>query len=738
MITTLFLLSSGLSEQAVSGDGELKTYMVLLRRPEGAAFSLQSDDDGDEWYHSFLPPSTASDGPRPLVHRYRHAVTGFAAELTAEEVKAMETKEGFVRAWPDKTLSLATTHSQEFMGLHQNAGVWKSTNYGKGVIIGVVDTGTTPGHPSFSDENMPPPPAKWKGKCELAYGSTCNKKLIGARNFYAPGTPMADDDNGHGTLTSSIAAGSPVKGASLFGQANGTAVGTAPLAHVAVYKACSADGKCPQSAVLAAIDAAVEDGVDVISLSMEADSAPYYEDPMAIGAYGAIRKGVFVSFAAGNGGPGAGTVVNDSPWVLTVGASTINRKIKATVLLGNNAELVGESLTQPSDFPLTLLPLIYAGSGTNASSAFCIPGSLKSMDVKGKIVLCTKLNGSNRATRIAAGQEVKDNGGAAMILMNEQVGDSVTRPDPHVLPASHVSNDAGYFIKTYIRSTPSPTATIVFKGTVLLVPDAPQLAMFSSRGPSPQTSGILKPDVIGPGVNILAAYPTSQENTQNTPFAMASGTSLSTPHLSGVAALVKTAHPDWSPAAIKSAIMTTTYVLNPDNKGIVDEDFQTVGCFDMGAGHVNPERAIHPGLVYDIEPEDYVGFMCGLGYNDTEVSVVVNRGVSCSNRSSITASQLNYPSISVTLGWTSQTYTRIVTNVGVANSSYRVNIVKPEGVYVKVKPTILVFQELNQKLTYSVTFNRKQGVMRSRALAQGSMSWFSFSGFVVTSRITVL
>ncbi|KAF2304053.1 hypothetical protein GH714_026692 [Hevea brasiliensis] len=176
--------------------------------------------------------------------------------------------------------------------------------------------------------------------------------------------------------------------------------------------------------------------------------------------------------------------------------------------------------------------------------------------------------------------------------------------DNRVLPATHVSYTAGLAIKAYINSTSSPTATILFKGTVT-----------------------------GPGVNILAAYPVSVDQTTNR-FSMISGTSMSCPHLSGIAALLKRAHPNWSPAAIKSAIMTTAYLYNLGGKPISEHtEFLPANVFEIGAGHVNPSKANDPGLIYDLKPDEYVPYLCGLGYSNKHVGIIVKRTVKCSNSS---------------------------------------------------------------------------------------------------------
>ncbi|KAK6263006.1 hypothetical protein QUC31_008822 [Theobroma cacao] len=705
----------------------LSTYIVHLKKPEGV-FTQVVDLDG--WYQSFLS-FTSSSQHRRIVYSYRNVITGFAAKLTAEEAEAMKRKEGIISARPEKVYSLHTTHSPNFLGLHQNSGVWNQSNYGKGVIIGLLDTGITPGHPSFSDEGMPPPPAKWKGKCEFATG--CNNKLIGARNFAEDVAGPPTDEEGHGTHTASTAGGNYVKGANVFGNANGTAVGMAPLAHLAMYKVCG-EG-CSESAILAAMDAAVEDGVDVLSLSLGGGSVPFFEDSIAVGAFTAIQKGIFVSCSAGNEGPLYGTLSNEAPWIFTVGASTIDRSIAATAKLGNGLTIDGESLFQPKDFPSTLLPLVYAGANGKASSAFCAPRSLRDVDVKGKVVLCER---GGDIGRIDKGQEVKDNGGAAMILMNDKLNGFSTIADPHVLPATHVSFLAGLKIQEYINSTSEPTATILFKGTVIGNPSAPEVTSFSSRGPNRQSFGILKPDIIGPGVSILAAWPVSVENKTNTKstFNMISGTSMSCPHLSGIAALLKSSHPDWSPAAIKSAIMTTATLVNLGGKPIVDQTKAPADIFATGAGHVNPSKANDPGLIYDIQPDDYIAYLCGLNYTDEEVGTIVQRTVECSSESIIAEAELNYPSFSIILPESgSQTYTRTVTNVGPASSSYTYEVVAPTGVDISVQPDHIAFSAVNQKATYSVTFSRQKDV--SLQFSQGLLTWISAQHNVTTPIVAI-
>ncbi|XP_057775359.1 subtilisin-like protease [Salvia miltiorrhiza] len=704
-------------EQFVRAETDLATYIVHI--------DPQIDDQ-----HSFLATAVTDEEPR-ILHHYRHVFSGFAARLSADEAKAIEGKDGFVSARRERVYELDTTHTPDFMGLHQNTGFWKASTYGRGVIIGMIDSGITPGHPSFDDEGVPPPPAKWKGDCGFK-SAACNNKLIGARTFDA-GSETAADEIGHGTVTASTAGGNFVSGASILGSANGTAAGIAPLAHVAVYRVCGPKAGCPESDVLAGIDAAIADGVDVISMSISHPPSPFHSDNIQVGAFRAVAKGIFISCSVGNTGPDAWTAKNGAPWVLTVGASTIDRRLAATVVLGDGQRLAGQAAFQPRNFPSTDLELVYPGVSPFGSS-ICDVSAFKKVNVSGKIVLCSASK--------PAGKAAKNAGAAAFISMQSKAsGYTLTLggDDEHFLPSSQISYAEALKIESYMTNASKPTAKIVFEGTQIGDPHAPFVASFSSRGPSSVSPGILKPDIIGPGSNILAAWPTSLDEDEANKFYMGSGTSISCPHLSGVAALLKSAHPDWSPAAIKSAIMTTADRANLGGQPIEDQTHVAADIFAIGAGHVNPSRATDPGLVYDLQPEDYVPYLCGLNYSSLQVGIIVQRKVDCSTTTSIPEAQLNYPSFSINLGSSSpssQTYTRTVTNVGESNSSYIVEIVSPRGVSVSINPTKLIFSKVGQKLSYSVTFNRL-ATAAERGTSQGLLRWISAEHYV-SSPIAVI
>ncbi|EHA8588611.1 Subtilisin-like protease SBT1.8 [Cocos nucifera] len=611
----------------------------------------------------------------------------------------MAKKPGFLRAYPDRLIPLLTTHTPDFLGLQQGRGLWQPSLLGKGVIIGILDTGLHATHPSFDDDGIPPPPSKWKGSCEFPAG--CNNKLIGAKSFPSAGSGAPDDDVGHGTHTASTAAGNFVRKVESFGLASGTSAGMAPHAHLAIYKVCSASG-CSGSDILAGLDEAVKDGVDVLSLSLGAASMPFYLDPIAIGAFGATEKGILVTCSGGNSGPTASSVSNEAPWILTVAASSVDRNFRSIVTLGNGEQLYGESLNQPKSFKPSSLPLVYPDDPTCATV---------DASITGKVVLC---DATGNEGDVAAG--IKRAGGAAVIFLNDQTaGYSVVLRD-NEFPSSKLTFKDASKIKIYVNTTRKPEASITFNGTVLGVSPAPVVAYFSSRGPSLATPGILKPDISGPGLNIMAAWPVQVGSGKNgaKTFNIISGTSMANPHLSGIAALIKSAHPDWSPAAIKSAIMTSSDDSSNNRKPILDEEHSPASFFAMGAGHVNPSKAADPGLIYDLDVDDYIRYLCGL--DSSNVGEIVRRNISCSKFGSISEAELNYPSMVLSPG---STVNRTVTNVGKAHDVYKVEVEAPNGAKVTVTPPTLNFSKVKEKKTFTVR------VIGGRRGAEGSLRWVS-------------
>ncbi|KAK6137661.1 hypothetical protein DH2020_028587 [Rehmannia glutinosa] len=286
-MASMFLFSIILTfifHQALA-NSNLETYIVHLSLPEDRIF--EQSESLESWYHSYLPDRD----PSRIVHTYRHVINGFAAKLTPRELEEIEKKDGFLYARPEKKYSLHTTRTPTFLGLNQNNGPWTSpASFGKGVIIGVLDTGITPSHPSFDDKGVPPPPAKWKGKCEFNK-ETCNNKLIGARSFVDNEPPF--DQEGHGTHTAKDCGRNFVPVPMLLSKPMAR-IRISPLAHLAIYRVCKGKN-CFNSAILAGIDEAIEDGVDVISMSIGYyTSLPFYKDSIAIGSFAAMKKGILV------------------------------------------------------------------------------------------------------------------------------------------------------------------------------------------------------------------------------------------------------------------------------------------------------------------------------------------------------------------------------------------------------------------------------------------------------------
>ncbi|GJN17463.1 hypothetical protein PR202_gb04528 [Eleusine coracana subsp. coracana] len=543
-----------------------------------------------------------------MVHNYKHGFSGFAAMLTDDEAKQVAEFTEVISVEPSRMYNGATTRSWDFLGLSDQmpSDLLHKGRYGEDVIIGVIDTGIWPESRCFSDKGYGPVPSRWKGECVAGQAwnrSSCNNKIIGAR-FYSVDvdeeilkgdylSPL--DAHGHGTHTASTAAGSVVESVSFHGLAAGVARGGAPHARIAVYKALwkAKDGGSigTTAALLAAIDDAIHDGVDVLSMSLT------FPLENSFGTLHAVQKGITVVYAGGNDGPSPQTIANTAPWVITVAASKIDRSFPTMITLGNKQQIVGQSL-------------YYQGKNSSRSSF----RSLLYGDISPEVKV-------------------------------------------------------------------DPTRSITGKETL-----APKVASFSSRGPSPDYPDIIKPDIAAPGANILAAKGNS--------YQIMSGTSMATPHVSGIIALLKVLHPNWSPAALKSAILTTASINDERDMPILADGLprKIADPFDYGSGHIDPNRAADPGLIYDIDPRDYNKF---LGCTSMKTFV------SC-NETSLPGYYLNLPSISVPDLRHPITISRTVTNVGEVDALYHAAIQSPPGVKMDVEPSILVFSATTKVITFQL------------------------------------
>ncbi|PRQ48006.1 putative tripeptidyl-peptidase II [Rosa chinensis] len=694
--------------------------------------------DHHNWYLATLSSlSEGANGKMKLIHTYTEAMQGFSAILTLSELQALTSSLGFVSYSRNRPLKLLTTHSPQFLGLTPKSGAWPVSNYGEDVIIGVLDSGIWPESESFSDEGMTPVPSRWKGKCESGTqfnSSYCNNKLIGAR-FYSKGyraenpdkkisMNSARDTNGHGTHTSAIAAGNYIKGASYFGYASGTATGMAPRARLAIYKVGWYEEVSP-SDLLAGVDQAIRDGVDILSLSLGYslfNDTYLGDDPVAVATFAAMKKGIFVAAAAGNYGPEYFTLSNGAPWALIVGAGTMDRKLGGILNLGNGMKISFISL-YPGIFSRdTQIPLVL-NNGCQSTKEL--------RKLRGNIVVCIANSSIDFQVQNAKSAKVR----AAVFITNTTVSDE---NDGSLFPAAFVADQDGKMLINYIKRSSHPKGALEFRKTFIGTKPAPKVDVYSSRGPFPSCPQILKPDILAPGTLILASWSTTSSvsldpsHSMFSNFNLATGTSMSAPHVAGVAALIKSVHPDWSPAAIRSALMTTANPLDNTHSPIKDAYGNLIASpLAIGAGHINPNKALDPGLVYDAAADDYIKLLCAMNYTAKQIQTITGSIYRCANWSN---TELNYPSFiayfnsdgSNSAANIVQEFRRTLTNVGEEQSCYSVNFTAMPGFKLKVEPQRLTFKKKYEKRSYKLTLESPKFL--KEVVVQGSLSWVDDGG----------
>lgn len=683
--------------------------------------------------------------PRTL-YRYQYAFNGFSAKLTAEQAAALAKQKGVLAVTKQRIYTTDTSTTPDFLGLTKPGGLWNKLGgpkkAGEDVVIGIIDSGITPESLSFSDRvkrrGVPSesgrlayqPLAGWAGTCvtgEEWDTSDCNNKLVGAR-YYNAGYGgdagidaerpweynSARDYQGHGTHTASTAGGNYRTPTTGEAQGLGDSVsGMAPRARIAAYKALwsteaadTAGGTT--SDLVAAIDDAVADGVDVINYSISGTRTSFL-DPVEVSFLFAADAGVFVSASAGNSGPTAATVAHPSPWITTVAAGTHPRNGSGSVTLGDGSTYTGASLAADEvSAELVNSKDVPAAGAAPDEARLCYSdadggNALDPAQVAGKIVVCER----GVISRINKSLAVKEAGGVGMIMINPTT--SSVNADLHFVPSIHLQSDALAPVEAY-AATPGATATIA-EGVLTFDDPAPYTAAFSSRGPLIAGDGdLLKPDLIAPGQDILAAV--SPIGNHGREFDVYSGTSMSAPHVAGLAALLRDSHPDWSPMAIKSALMTSGYdVLDgPRTDPSV--------MFSAGAGHVFPNKANRTKLVYDSDFYDWLAFLCGTnpeGVNPATCASLEGSGYS------LDPSDLNTPSISIGALAGSQTVTRRVTNVGPRATLYRARVEQMDGVKVQVSPRKMWLRKGETK-EFTVTFTRTDAALN--AYTGGYLTWW--------------
>ncbi len=680
-----------------------------------------------ESQHDTLLASVGASGSK--IYSYVHALNGFAARLTPGQVTKLRKSKSVLRVWEDKRMALDTNNTPRFLGLTNKANGLRAALglTGEDVIIGMIDSGIVQEHPSFADNHYGPPPAKWAGICQAGQGwshSDCSNKLIGARwfaagfsagNDFVPGEFLsARDSDGHGTHTASTAGGNRVK-ATLNGTPIAPISGMAYRARIAVYKACwqapdAPSASCTFSDTAAATDAAVADGVDVINFSIGTD--PAFDDPQDLAFLGAFDAGVFVARSAGNEGPGPGSVAAGEPWDTSVAASTHRGTAYAQATRVNSpAEVAGDypslegAITQALSESGDITDDVVAADPIEA----CDPIAAVSGIVLIARGTCTFVDKVTNAV----------NAGASAVLVYSQDGnpktvmggtaDATTMSIPGVM----VDFDVGDALLTQINTPVTVNVTLsagVFV-TEQLVGNI--MAGFSSRGPYPTVPGWIKPDVSAPGVRVLAgATPEPNDGSAGDFFQYLQGTSMASPHVAGIAALLRQAHPDWSPAIIKSALMTTA------RQNLKKEDGATrADPFDFGAGHIVPNLAVDPGLAYDSDLFGHLAATCG---TDTPLVVPDDCDFLEGIGYSTDAADLNVASIGVDGLVGSKTVHRTVTNVGAAPATYTVAVQQPPQFRVDVSPTSLTLQP-GESATYGITIRNR--VAAAGVWRFGSLTW---------------
>ncbi|KAF5751605.1 subtilisin-like protease SBT5.3 [Tripterygium wilfordii] len=714
VFTLLFFISSiGYLHGAIINKKHYIVYMGEHSHPNSESVIKAN--------HELLTSITGSfnEAQRMTVHHYSKSFRGFSALLTPDQAQKLAESDSVVSVFESKMNRIQTTHSWEFLGIdssHQHNQVPMGST--SDVIVGVIDSGVWPESESFSDKGLGPVPKKFKGECVPGENFTlanCNRKIVGAR-FYFKGFEAEyrslesfgstffrspRDSEGHGTHTASTIAGSVVANVSLFGMARGTARGGAPNARLAIYKACWY-GLCNDADVLSAMDDAIKDGVDILSLSLGPDPPQplYFQDGISIGGFHAFQKGILVSCSAGNAGF-PGTATNVAPWIVTVAASSVDRGFYSFIYLGNSKILKGFSIN-PLDME-TSYGLIYArdaaAPGIPAKNAsFCKNNTLDSTLIKGKIVVCTSETFFD--VRREKSIFVRQGGGVGMILVDPP---AIGVGFQFVLPATVIGEEEAQELQKYMTTEKNPIARISLTVTVLKTKPAPAMAAFSSMGPNVITPEIIKPDITGPGLNILAAWsPVATETAaeRSVDYNIVSGTSMSCPHVTAIAAILKSHQPSWGPAAIKSAMMTTATVLDNTRKLIGrDPNNNQTTPLNYGSGHINPVAALNPGLIYDFDSIDIIDFLCNSGPSNAQLKNLTGELTYCKNPPP-PSYNFNYPSIGVSNMNGSLSVYRTVTYYGIKPTIYVAYVDFPAGVKVTVKPAKLKFIRTGEKKTF--------------------------------------
>ncbi|MCL7027609.1 hypothetical protein MKW94_023960 [Papaver nudicaule] len=673
------------------------------------------------------------------LYSYHYLINGFAVLVTPEQAEKLSSREEVANVILDYRVRTETTHTPEFLGLPGGAWVQEGgpESAGEGIVIGFVDTGIDPTHPSFSDNlsgERFTVPTHFTGMCEVTMdfpSGSCNRKLIGARHFAA----------------SAITRG-------IFN---------------ALYKSFGGFA----ADVVAAIDQAAQDGVDIISLSITPNRRPpgvaTFFNPIDMALLSAVKAGIFVVQAAGNTGPSPKSMSSFSPWIFTVGAAAHDRTYSNSLILGNNATITGVGLA-PGTNESTMYTLVSAlhalnndtQDATNLYVNECQdPSILDTAMVQGNLLMCSySIRFVLGLSTIKQALETAKNLTAVGVVfyMDPYVIGFQINPTPMDMPGIIIpsASDSKILFKYYNSSLEQDLVTnkVKFGATATILggleanysSSAPKVMYYSARGPDPEDSflddaDILKPNVIAPGSFIWGAWSsvgTDSIEFQDENFAMMSGTSMAAPHIAGLAALVKQKFPGFSPSAIGSALSTTASMHNKKGEPIMaqrayanpDLNQSPATPFDMGSGFVDVTSALDPGLIFDSSYDDYFSFLCGI--NGSGPVVLNYTSQNCGNLT-INGRDLNLPSITIAKLNQSTTVERVLTNIA-GNETYNLSWFAPYGVKVLVTPRRF-FIESGQKQVITVSFN---ATMNSSAASFGRISLYGSQRHIISVPLSVI
>ena len=641
---------------------------------------LDANDDASRAYRQFLANRrseyVSNMGQRigrsiNPIYEYEAGNHGVALLLSPEEALEIASLPGVISVQRDVERVLMTDNGPGWINASE---IWNGTatgglpgNQGEGIIVGIIDTGINPLNPSFADiggdgynHTNPFGSGNYVGVCDPGNPGfdpsfACNDKLIGAWGFPTVNGGDPTDYDGHGSHTASTAAGNVVLGATVNAPTfsfSRDISGVAPHANIIAYSGC-----CTVSALTAAIDQAILDGVDVINYSIGSEAASsVWTDFDTVGFLNARAAGIFVATSAGNSGPGAETVGSpaDAPWLTSVGATTHDR-----LLLNVLGSMSGGATTPPADIAGKSItsgygpaPIVYAG---DFGDPLCGLGAFSPGTFSGQIVVCDR----GVHARVDKGQSVLDGGAGGFILANDAPNGNSLNADAHVLPAVHITYADGVALKAWLDSGAGHTGTIA--GTVMNInnSNADIMAGFSSRGAN-RAIDILSPNVTAPGVDIIAAYGSGGVVEWNS----ISGTSMSSPHVAGAGALVMALHPDWTPAEIQSALMTTAFTSVLKEDGVTPAD-----PFDMGSGRIDLSVAGLAGLVLDETEANYLSANPLLGGDPKELNLASMADSDCANSCS---------------------WTRTVRSTLGSSVTWNASVESPAGVLLNVTPSSFV------------------------------------------------